>query len=223
MDIHKLKSLFESILFAVDENTTRYCLDAVRLETVDGTTTAIATDAKHLVTAQLRTDLPAGEHNVLAKSARTFCRRVTKRTGKASAIAIKDGLLINWTTHQGQHRDCKLESLEGRFPDYTRIINGHKSIAELTGNLADIKKWLAPQNGLHLSLNGGLEVGMPMRKTQNLEFSGEPVEIKFDPNKLASWLETLPDKSRPVIQFTGNDTQLMGLYGTTRYLLMPLT
>lgn len=248
-----LTHAFALAVRAIDCESSRFALGAVRIERVDGNRMAVVgTDGRRMHIAYV--DIIGGDSEpfealIPAATARKLAKLPT--SGKRQAMVDLEPSILRAVFSVGRGRkaakperiECVLA--EGHYPRWADVIpnRNHEPGQTITGQASDLAElWERPQ-GVTLTLNGSIARTMSrelvsenhwaddktcrwerrQRKT-SVRWSGEAT-FCFDPDYMLDYLTAFEDEAPLSISLDGSDNAavLSNASGSRKAVIMPLS
>ena len=236
-----LKSLIQQVHFAMAVHDIRYYLNGILFVTEGKTLTLVATDGHRLALAQaqLAHDMPKQEVILPRKTVLELMRLLRDAKGDAP----EDGPIeMRFATNQAKFVFSGLEFVtklvEGKFPDYNRVIpKGHRNKVTL-GRLALLSSLQRAAiltsekfKGVKVNLEPGvLKVASSNAEQEEaseeieIDYEGQPIEIGFNVNYL---MDALGNMAQEMVSLELQDSQSSALLTIPeqsgfKYVVMPM-
>jgi DNA polymerase-3 subunit beta len=231
----QLKHLFAMVHFAMAQQDIRYYLNGLLL-VVDGPMLrVVATDGHRLAYCAVETGQPAGRHEVIVpRKTVTELQRLLSDGDEPVEIAIAPNQI------RLRFGDVELLSklVEGKFPDYQRVIpSSHRNAIELNR-----EAWAGALNrasiltsekfkGVRFTLTPGLLKIQTTNAEQeeaveelDVDYTGEPLDIGFNVGYLLDVLGNLKNETLRAEFGDANSSALISVPGddSFKYVVMPM-
>jgi DNA polymerase-3 subunit beta len=231
-----LRGLLDETHFCMAQQDVRYYLNGVLLETADRTLRSVATDGHRLAISE----------RVLEQSAGSGKQIILPRKGVQELIRIlEDGQTIAKLEISSNHLRLSTQGLvftskliDGRYPDYTKVIPGNQS-KSLMLDREPLRESLArvailsneKYRGVRLALaSNSLQVSAhnpeqeEAQEELSIDYRGEALEIGFNVNYLMEALNALPSEKVQLGLNDPNSSCTLQAPGTQtpRYIIMPM-
>lgn len=201
----------DGVVYAHDDESTRFALSAVQIEVNDGTVTFVATDGRRISIVELEHDLAVDDSNTLvpARALHVLSKIVSDSGEEAVQIDASTSELVATTT--GLRVCARL--IEGRFPRWRDAVPDHDTepttvlIAELvSATTAAAICTSETSRGVDFTFSpAGLclhgqasDAGESSVKCPIVEF-GHECTVKLDPGFVLEFLEGLPADGEPTV------------------------
>ena len=231
-----LKHLIGQVHFAMAVQDIRYYLNGILFIAEGQTLTLVATDGHRLALAQAELDhaVPARQEVILPRKTVLELQRLLK--DEDTPIEMK--FASNQAKFQFSGLEFVTKLVEGKFPDYNRVIpKNHKNLvvvgrAPLLASLQRAAIMTSEKfKGVRVNLADGLlSIGSSnaeqeeAREELEVEYSGDPIDIGFNVHYL---MDALGNMDVEMVQFAlqdGNASTLMTIPGREnfKYVVMPM-
>lgn len=231
--------LAQRTMFAAAREMGRYAFNGVLLEVGGSEITLVATDGRRLSLAgmKLETDAPAGTSVILPIKGLTQLQRAAADQPDDAKVAIQvDGNRVALSLGT---TEIYAQLVEGEFPNFRAVVPA----ADQVPNSVDIVRADFEDAIRRASVTAGEEsrsiqlrfdndsltissrhegVG-ESQSTMPIAYSGEIVEIRFNPDYIGDYLKHVPDSS---LTFRFKDRASAGCFTTAEentYIIMPIT
>jgi DNA polymerase-3 subunit beta len=215
------------VVFAADQESSRYALGAVLVDVKDGVVNFVATDGRRLCSCEMEHDLAVDDTTTLVPS------RVMQILARVAVAATGNELLatIGGTTVTARLTD-------GRFPRWRDVIpaDGGEPTTVLAAELRSATKAAAivtsenskgvvytfTKEGIHLH-GQSAEAGESSVTCEIVE-AGKACTVKLDPIFVREWLSGLPADGEPTVSVQATDSQSAVVLRTDTFVgvIMPL-
>jgi DNA polymerase-3 subunit beta len=231
--------LCERTMFAAAREMGRYAFNGVLLEVDPDEMTVVATDGRRLALARLE-----GKTGVAKRQTRILPVKGLAQLQRAGAEAADDamlriGLLENQVAFALPFTEIVAQLVEGEFPDFRAVLPKDTDAPEKVvldrEELASAIRRAAVTAGegarsVELNFSGGrLSVSSRQegvgesRSEMPVEYDGDEVGIRFNPEFLGDYLKGLPEAS---VDFRFKDRASAGVFtgnDDSVYVVMPIT
>lgn len=225
-------------MFAAAKDMGRYAFNGILLEVDAQEVTLVATDGRRLSLAAMKCATGAGERRsaiVPAKALHLLQRAAGDHAGEDLRLDLREGQV----TFGLRGTEIITQLLEGEFPDFRAVLPKEKDVpraveidrAELAEAISRAAV-TAGEQGRAVELRfdkGTLRVSSrhegvgESRSELGVNYDGDAVGIRFNPEFLGEYLRTLPDGS---VTFRFKDRASAGTFSThgdALYVVMPIT
>lgn len=236
-----LKSLIAQVHFAMAVHDIRYYLNGILFVAEGKTLTLVATDGHRLALAQaqLELDMPKQEVILPRKTVLELLRllRDTRADGEEQAP-----IEMSFAPNQAKFRFSGLEFVtklvEGRFPDYNRVIPRHHRNRITLGRMALLDSLQRAAiltsdkfKGVRLNVGAGLMKIASSNAEQEeaseeieIDYAGDTIEIGFNVNYL---MDALANMTQDMVTVELQDSSSSALLtipqqGSFKYVVMPM-
>ena len=223
----ELVNAIRKVSFARDSEGRRWALNCVLVEVINGTCYVVATDGRRLAYAQFGTSCPDIQFLVPKDTTDKLCRmRGNNSRNNATFDIVGNSITMTWTNGRGKRVSATWDN-SGRFPKWQDIVESlPKSRLAASAWIkcrADVlARYLAPDDGILVSLNGSVRLGKPPIDLSKAESKGD-LAINFDRRLLCDWIETIPEKHDALILLQDSDSAAHCLAdGAANFVIMPL-
>ena len=230
-----LQALIEDSSFAMAQQDVRYYLNGLMMETNAGVMRTVATDGHRLALAEVTTDIPALDKQVIVpkKAVQEFMRILASMEGDVELLFSQN------------HLQAKIGEIEfvtklidGKFPEYQRVIPvGHEYIATLDRELLRTSLMRASilsnekYRGVRLTFSTNtlsIQTHNPEQEEAQeeieIDYQGPDIEIGFNVSYLVDVLNTIKTEQ---VHFHLQDTNSSLLIASPdseqrKYVVMPM-
>lgn len=231
-----LKTLIQRTQFAMAQQDVRYYLNGLLLEFQSGFIRAVATDGHRLALADHAFDL------ILDESLQLILPRKTVQELTRLLESTEEEVLLRLSNNQIQvqiaHLTVTSKLIDGRYPEYERVIPSHSDKQLQTDRIrlrAALSRAAILSNekfrGVRLHFDGNQLRIMTQNPEQeeaeeelDVDYSGEPLEIGFNVNYLLDALDAL--SSDEIVMELRNPDASGLLYDPetpkNKYVVMPM-
>jgi DNA polymerase-3 subunit beta len=230
-----LKELLERTSFAMARDDVRYYLNGILLEWTGANLRAVGTDGHRLALMDKEVAEASAETRViLPRKGVQELERLLAETEESVAV----GFTANHVRFQLPGLTLTSKLIEGRFPDYRRVIpepNGYKMVGDRKEVLQALRRIAILSNrkthGIRLSSREGvleLSAENPDQEQAAEEvpvtYEGEPVEIGFNVEYLQQAVAALPTDEVLIHLWDSQSSCLIVPPGdaTLKYVIMPM-
>jgi DNA polymerase-3 subunit beta len=205
------------VVYAHDDQSTRYALSAVLIEVRDGVVTFVATDGRRISTVQMEHDLAVDDSETLvpAKALHVIQKIVGDSGEKAVQIDANDAELVATTDRVR----VTARLISGKFPRWRDAIKDYETepTTVMTGSLLAATKAAAictseASRGVDftftaddLQLHGQSSEAGESRVTCEIVEAGHACTVKLDPEFVRQFLEGLPADGEPTVSIQANE------------------
>ncbi|MHC4844801.1 MAG: DNA polymerase III subunit beta [Planctomycetota bacterium] len=237
MPISAFADLCERTMFAAAKDMGRYAFNGVLLEMGPDEVTMVATDGRRLSMARMdcKTGLKERRSSILPLKGLIQLQRAAADGAKELRVDLRE----NQVTFALEGTDIIAQLLEGEFPDFRAVLPAEKDTpleAQLNREeLASAIRRAAVTAGdqgrsVELSFTSGRlcisshQEGVgESRSEMDVQYDGDEVDIRFNPEFLGEYLKTLPEGD---VTFRFKDRSSAGLFRASEdslYVVMPIT
>ena len=204
------------VVYACDEESSRYALGGVCIDVKDGTVTLVATDGRRLSSVECETDQAVDDGQTLVP-ARALGIMQRLAAGSEGAVQLEASGTECVMTVEGTTVTARL--LEGRFPKWrdviptreakcttvtsTELLSATRAAAIVTTE--DSRGVQFAFNGDGIWLHGQSAVAGESSVTCPVVESGQACSVKLDPVYVRNWLTGLPADGEPVVSVEAVD------------------
>jgi len=225
-------------MFAAAKDMGRYAFNGIMLELDPAEITLVATDGRRLSLAAMKCATGVGERRsaiLPVKALQLLQRAAAERGGETLGLDLREGqvtFLVGGT-------EIITQLLEGEFPDFRAVLPKEKDVPrsveigrEDLANAIARAAVTAGEQGRAVELRfdkGTLRVSSrhegvgESRSELGVNYEGDAVGIRFNPEFLGEYLRTLPEAS---VTFRFKDRASAGTFSAKNdalYVLMPIT
>ena len=233
-----LLDLCNRVMFAAAKDMGRYAFNGILLEVDPAEITLVATDGRRLSLAALKCETGAKERRaaiVPVKALALLQRAAAEAGGETLSLDLKEGQV----SFVVGGMEIVTQLLEGEFPDFRAVLPKEKDVPrrveiareELADAIARAAV-TAGEQGRAVELRfdkGTLRVSSrhegvgESRSELGINYDGDAVGIRFNPEFLGEYLRTLPESS---VTFRFKDRASAGTFSAkddALYVVMPIT
>jgi DNA polymerase-3 subunit beta len=224
------------VVFAADQESSRYALGAVLVDVKDGVVSFVATDGRRLCSCEMEHDLAVDDSTTLVPS------RVMQILARVAVAAGEDSVQLEATGNEllatigGTTVTARLT--EGRFPRWrdvipadggepttvlaTELLSATRAAAIVTSEQSKGVQYTFTAEGIHLH-GQSAEAGESSVTCQIVE-AGKACSVKLDPVFVREWLSGLPADGEPTVSVQATDAQSAVVLRTDTFtgVIMPL-
>jgi DNA polymerase-3 subunit beta len=225
-------------MFAAAKEMGRYAFNGVLMEIESEEIALVATDGRRLALARLATatGLTGRESRIVPLKG---LAQIIRAVGDDEEATLNIGLLENQVGFGLPNTDVVVQLLEGDFPDFRAVLPKDKDVPKevemSTAELASAIRRAAVTAGdgarsVELTFGkGALNVSSRQegvgeaRSEMEIDYDGEEVGIRFNPEFLGDYLRTLAE---PSVRFRFKDRASAGYFSSKSesvYVVMPIT
>lgn len=223
--------------FAAAKEMGRYAFNGVLLEVDPNEITLVATDGRRLSLAKmpLETGVADRRSAVVPIKGLAQLQRLMTDEDQTLRIELRESMVALLLPHA----EVQAQLVQGDFPDFRAVVPGEEDVPGIATIGRDelataIQRALvtAGDDGpkVELSFSGGnltvvsSKEGIgESRSDMGIDYSGETVVIRFNPNFIGEFLKTMPENQ---VTFRFKDRSSAGLFKVSDesvYVLMPIT
>ena len=236
LDVEVLNDLIESTHFAMAHQDVRYYLNGLLLELDNDRIRAVATDGHRLALCEKSVELAMDEARqviVPRKGVLEIARMISNAEGSVSLTFGGNHLRVDC-----DHQSLTSKLVDGRFPDYERVIpreSDHAIIAEREALRAGLSRASILSNekfrGIRLIMKKNLLTAVAHNPEQEeaeeeieVEYDGPDLEVGFNVSYLLDVLGVMRSDQVRVDVVDANSSCLMRMPGddSARYVVMPM-
>ena len=231
--------LCQRTMFAAAREMGRYAFNGVLVEVDPEEITLVATDGRRLALARMKcaTGIAERQSRILPLKGLTQLHKAGADLDDEAVLRI--GMLENQVSFALPGTEIIAQLIEGEFPDFRAVLPKDKDVPKIvrmdTSELASAIRRAAVTAGegarsIELAFeNGSLRVcsrqeGVGEAKSEMaIEYEGEPVGIRFNPEFIGEYLRSLPE---PQVAFRFKDRASAGFFTSkdeSLYVVMPIT
>lgn len=204
------------VVYACDEESSRYALGGVCIDVKDGTVTLVATDGRRLSSVECETDQAVDDGQTLVP-ARALGIMQRLAAGSEAAVQLEASGTECVMTVEGTTVTARL--LDGKFPRWrdviptrdakcttvtsTELLSATRAAAIVTTE--DSRGVQFAFNGDGIWLHGQSAVAGESSVTCPVVESGQACSVKLDPVYVRNWLTGLPADGEPVVSVEAVD------------------
>ena len=224
------------VVFAADQESSRYALGAVLVDVKDGVVNFVATDGRRLCSCEMEHDLAVDDSTTLVPS------RVMQILARVAVAAGEDSVQLEATANEllatigGTTVTARLT--EGRFPRWrdvipadggepttvlaTELLSATRAAAIVTSEQSRGVRYTFTAEGIHLH-GQSAEAGESSVTCEIVE-AGKSCSVKLDPVFVREWLSGLPADGEPTVSVQATDAQSAVVLRTDTFtgVIMPL-
>jgi DNA polymerase-3 subunit beta len=224
------------VVFAADQESSRYALGAVLVDVKDGVVNCVATDGRRLCSCEMEHDLAVDDSTTLVPS------RVMQILARVAVAAGEDSVQLEATGNEllatigGTTVTARLA--EGRFPRWRDVIpadggepttvlaaellSATRAAAIVTSEQSKGVQYTFTAEGIHLH-GQSAEAGESSVTCEIVE-AGKACSVKLDPVFVREWLSGLPADGEPTVSVQATDAQSAVVLRTDAFtgVIMPL-
>jgi DNA polymerase-3 subunit beta len=224
------------VVFAADQESSRYALGAVLVDVADGVVNFVATDGRRLCSCEMEHDLAVDDTTTLVPS------RVMQILARVAVAAGEDSVQLEATGNEllatigGTTVTARLT--EGRFPRWrdvipkdggkpttvlaTELLSATRAAAIVTSEQSKGVQYTFTAEGIHLH-GQSAEAGESSVTCEIVE-AGKACTVKLDPVFVREWLSGLPADGEPTVSVQATDAQSAVVLRTDTFtgVIMPL-
>ncbi len=235
-----LREMIRRTIFAVDDKATRYTMSGVLIELEGDEVRLVATDGHRLALARGQ-GVPAGDHSTKGQApvVPTKAMSLLERNLQGdSEETVKISIRPNDVLFRTETAVIYSRLVEGRFPDYKRILPSKLSgkvvlrvgpfmaairqAAIMTDD--DSKRVTFRFDKTKLTLEAQGQTTGRSKVNLPIELEGKPVQINFNPTYILDMLKVLPADSEVTLEMEDPGRPALFRAGANyTYLAMPLT
>ena len=224
------------VVFAADQESSRFALGAVLVDVKDGVVTFVATDGRRLCSCEMEHDLAVDDSTTLVPSrVMQILARVAVAAGDGSVQLEATGnellATIGGTTVTARLTD-------GRFPRWrdvipsdggepttvlaTELLSATRAAAIVTSEQSKGVQYTFTAEGIHL--HGQSAEAGESSVTCDIVEAGKACTVKLDPVFVREWLTGLPADGEPTVSVQATDAQSAVVLRTDTFtgVIMPL-
>jgi DNA polymerase-3 subunit beta len=224
------------VVFAADQESSRFALGAVLVDVKDGVVTFVATDGRRLCSCEMEHDLAVDDSTTLVPSrVMQILARVAVAAGDGSVQLEATGnellATIGGTTVTARLTD-------GRFPRWrdvipsdggepttvlaTELLSATRAAAIVTSEQSKGVQYTFTAEGIHL--HGQSAEAGESSVTCDIVEAGKACTVKLDPVFVREWLSGLPADGEPTVSVQATDAQSAVVLRTDTFtgVIMPL-
>jgi DNA polymerase-3 subunit beta len=231
--------LCERTMFAAAKEMGRYAFNGVLFEVDPDEITMVATDGRRMALSKLAgsTDVGKRQSRILPVKGLQQLQRAATEAGTDATLKI--GLLENQVAFGLPHSEIVAQLVEGEFPDFRAVLPKETDAPqkvnlnreELAGAIRRAAV-TAGEGARSVELNfgsGKLQVSSRQegvgeaRSEMEVEYDGDSVGIRFNPEFLGDYLKVLPEEA---VDFRFKDRASAGFFTSETnsvYVVMPIT
>ena len=236
------------VVFAADQESSRYALGAVLVEVQDGVVNFVATDGRRLCSCEMEHDLAVDDRRYPKHKDEKVSppllvpSRVMQILARIAGAAGEDAVQLEATASEllasigGTTVTARL--LDGRFPKWrdvipaegeepttvlaTELLSATRAAAIVTSENSKGVQYTFAKEGIHLH-GQSAEAGESSVTCEIVE-AGHACTVKLDPVFVREWLAGLPADGEPTVSVQATDAQSAVVMRTDTYtgVIMPL-
>lgn len=238
LPVRSFLDLCHRTMFSAAKEMGRYAFNGVLLEVAADTLTLVATDGRRLALAKLE-GVTAGQEDkisvVVPVKGLTQIMRAQTEEDAVLRIEFREAMVA----FSLPSVEMQAQLVEGEFPDYRAVIPKDGDIPETVpivreefSRAIQRASITAGDEGPTVTLGFGENLltiasrqdGVGDSRSEiEVDYTGEPVELRFNPAFLGEYLKTLPEES---VAFRFKDRMSAGLFEASQnslYVIMPIT
>ena len=236
LDSALLKQLMDDTAFSMANQDVRYYLNGMMMELDQEGVKTVATDGHRLAYSEVSNELEidARQQVIIPRKGVVELQKLLAETSGAVEIV----LVANHIQVKSDKRALQSKLIDGRFPDYNRVIPQstlNKAIVDRLTLRESLQRAAILSNekyrGIRLSLSSGLLTLQAHNSEQEeaqeqieIEYDGDEMEVGFNVQYLLDVTNTLKDEN---VQISINDPNSSALVqgtegGGSRYVVMPM-
>jgi DNA polymerase-3 subunit beta len=224
------------VVFAADQESSRFALGAVLVDVKDGVVTFVATDGRRLCSCEMEHDLAVDDSATLVPS------RVMQILARVAVAAGDDSVQLEATGNEllatigGTTVTARLT--DGRFPRWrdvipsdggepttvlaTELLSATRAAAIVTSEQSKGVQYTFTAEGIHL--HGQSAEAGESSVTCDIVEAGKACNVKLDPVFVREWLTGLPADGEPTVSVQATDAQSAVVLRTDTFtgVIMPL-
>lgn len=233
-----LRQVIGNTQFAMAQQDVRYYLNGLLLEMTTGQVRAVATDGHRLALSDVAAELTVEDgplQVIVPRKGVTELARFLENSDTDVAVSVASNH-IRFKT-DAVCMTCKL--IDGRFPDYDRVLPDESSGAQLLANREALRQSLTRASilsnekyrGVRLALTTGLIRALAHNPEQEeaeeeieVDYSGDDIEIGFNVNYLLDAISAVSTDQVRMSFYDSNTSCLIRPDGqdNSRYVVMPM-
>jgi DNA polymerase-3 subunit beta len=224
------------VVFAADQESSRFALGAVLVDVKDGVVTFVATDGRRLCACEMEHDLAVDDSTTLVPS--RVMQILAKLAGAAGDAAVQLEATGNELLAEIGGTTVTARLTEGRFPRWRDVIPKHggepttvlgsellsatKAAAIVTSEQSKGVQYTFTAEGIHL--HGQSAEAGESSVTCDIVEAGQACTVKLDPVFVREWLTGLPADGEPTVSVQATDAQSAVVLRTDTFtgVIMPL-
>ena len=224
------------VVFAADQESSRFALGAVLVDVKDGVVNFVATDGRRLCACEMEHDLAVDDSATLVPS------RVMQILARVAVAAGDDSVQLEATGNEllatigGTTVTARLT--DGRFPRWrdvipsdggepttvlaTELLSATRAAAIVTSEQSKGVQYTLTAEGIHL--HGQSAEAGESSVTCDIVEAGKACTVKLDPVFVREWLTGLPADGEPTVSVQATDAQSAVVLRTDTFtgVIMPL-
>jgi DNA polymerase-3 subunit beta len=222
-----------AVVYATDNESSRFALGAVLFEVQDGDVTLVATDGRRLATFAIEVDqavdnsttlIPARAVQTIASIASHSEGAVQLEATSSEAVATIDGTVVTARLTEGRFprwRDVFPErDVKPTIVNAPELLAATRQAAIVTSEQSKGVTFAVTQQGLHLTAQSA-EAGQSSVTCPLVEFGQEAV-VSLDPSFVVDFLRSVDDAEPAEIEAAGPGDAVMLRSGDCKAVIMPL-
>ena len=223
----------KAVVYATDNESSRFALGAVLVEVKDGTVTLVATDGRRLASCEIEVDQAVDDSTTLipARAVQTIASVAAHSEGAVQleataneAVATIDGTVVTARLVQGRFprwRDVFPErDVKPTIVNAPELLAATRQAAIVTSEQSKGVAFAITGEGLHLTAQSA-EAGQASVTCPLLEFGQEAV-VNLDPSFVVEWLRSVDEAEPAEIEAAGPGDAVMFRSGDCKAVIMPL-
>ena len=224
------------VVFAADNESSRFALGAVLVDVTDGVVNFVATDGRRLCACEMEHDLAVDDTTTLVPS--RVMQIVARIAGAAGEAAVQLEATANELVATIEGTTVTARLTDGRFPRWrdvipadgenpttvlaTELLSATRAAAIVTSEQSKGVQYTFTAEGIHLH-GQSAEAGESSVTCEIVE-AGHACSVKLDPVFVREWLSGLPADGEPTVSVQATDAQSAVVLRTDTYtgVIMPL-